>query len=163
MQKKALILLFMLLTISNAFAIKLDIVWTENFEKEIHLECRDPGCLDGSSRGIIFESICDECFSDSINATFIFNDITTYLHRGELISTDEFINYLFEEEYITIQYDTPYDVVSSRSKEIKKLLFQNLCPNEYDAIIFFERGYGNIFSSPQLIYCGEEVYSALLF
>lgn len=153
----------MLLPFFEVSALKLEIIWTETFEKEIHLECDELGCLDGASRGTIYETICDECFSDSINATFIFNEITTYLHRDYMISNEEFIQYLFDEQYITIQYDSPYDVVSSRSKAIKKLLFQKLCPNEYNAIIFFERGYGNVFSSPQLIYCGEEVYTAQLF
>ncbi|MFG1483027.1 hypothetical protein ABMA79_05425 [Halobacteriovorax sp. HFRX-2_2] len=159
---RAIILLFFLPIIST-YALSVNIIWTPDFTKELHLECSNIGCLDGQSSDVIEEAICDECFSDSVNSTFIFNNITTYLHPNELITLDEFITYLYTADFISINYNSPYDLVSSRSMEIKKLLYKDLCPNKHDAIIFFKRGYADTFSSPELIYCGEEIYTAQLF
>ncbi len=156
-------IIFSLLLCLPSFAIQLDIQWTESFTKEIHLNCGFIGCLDGYSNDIIEEEVCDECFSDSINATFIFKYITTYLHVGERISEEEFLNYLYQREYISINYQTPYDIVSSRSTAIKRILYKELCPNDDDPIIFFRRSYDDIYSFPEVIYCGEEVYEAVLF
>ncbi|WP_412471677.1 hypothetical protein [Halobacteriovorax sp. RT-1-4] len=161
--RKIILILSILVSTLSTYALNINIVWTSDFIKELHLECDSIGCLDGQNSDILREEICDECFSDSVNSTFIFNNITTYLHADKKLPLDEFITYLYTEEYITINYNSPYDLVSSRSTEIKKLLYKDLCPNKHDAIIFFKRGYADTFSSPELIYCGEEIYTAQLF
>lgn len=158
--RKLIILLF----ISHlCFAFKLEIFWSKDFYKELHLTCTTIGCFDGEDTHIIDEDVCDECFSDSPNSTFIFNKITDYIYTGSIINEGDFMNYLLERKYISIDYKSPYDLISNRSPVTKRLIYQGLCPNQYDAIIFFYRTYFDTYSRPEVIYCGDEIYEAILF
>ena len=163
---KVIILFFILFSHLGASASKIDINWSEDFDKSLHIKCEgDPECeryfFDEQS---VEEEICDNCFSNDLQMTFLFNSIGKELSRGEKVTSKEFFRFIFMRQFISIDYNSPYDLVTNSSVIAKKIKFRKLC--EYytqEPIIFYSRTYFNHLSKPKFIFCGDSIYRAELF
>jgi len=155
------------LFIQTTFAVDITTDWNEDFTKTVSISCElDETCETFFEESIVLEEeICEECFSTSMNMSFIFNGLGESITASNAeIATDEFFNYLSTANFISIKYDTPYDLIQSSSMIARKIKYKNLC--EYasvDPILFFDRSEDNMMGSPRYIYCGDTVHALELF
>lgn len=160
-------LVLTLLFIQSAFALEINTTWNADFSKSVSIECLgNEQCESYYGEGLVFnEDICEECFSTSLNMTFIFNGIGESITAKEgLVDMDEFFSFLFMNDFISIKFDTPYDLITSGSAIRKKIKYKKLCDSaSTDPILFFERSANNDMGTPRYIYCGDSVQELEMF
>jgi hypothetical protein len=156
-----------LIYISSVNALEITSSWNEDFSKSISIEClEDENCQSFFGSEIEFnEDICEECFSTSMNMTFIFKGLGESITASDRdIDPSEFFEFLFLNDFISIKYDTPYDLISSSSTMMKRLKYKRLCDMaSTDPILFFERSSENSMGQPRYIFCGDTVKELEMF
>jgi hypothetical protein len=160
-------LVLALLFIQSSFAYEISSAWNEDFTKSVEIICAgNEQCESTFGEGLVFnEEICEECFSTSLNMTFIFNGLgESITAKNEEANMDEFFSFLFMNDFISIKFDTPYDLITSESPIRKKIKFKKLCGfASVDPILFFERSANNEMGYPRYIYCGDSVRELEMF
>lgn len=160
---KILVLLFVT---QFVFALNINTLWNEDFSKNLVVDCaEDEMCQEFfGTQSTIQEEICSDCFSTDLNATFIFNGIGESITAGESVSLSEFFSYLKLNNFVSISYDSPYDLITTSSTMQKRLKFRDLCEDyTQDPILFFDKSLSNEISTPRFIFCGETVYDLEMF
>lgn len=158
---------FALIFVNSVYALDINIKWNQDFTKTTTIDCmEDPLCEEYLSPvATVDEEVCEECFSTSMNMTFIFNGIgESITASAKSVDMADFYNFLTTHNFISMNYETPYDLVTSMSPIRKKILYRNICPEvSGDPILFFERSVGNTMGQPRYIFCGESVHELEMF
>lgn len=160
-------LVLALFIVNSAFALDIESNWHEDFSKTVTISCgENEECQSYFGEELVFnEEICEECFSTSMNMNFIFNGLGESITASDKdIAFSEFFEFLFLNDFISIKFDTPYDLVTSGSPIRKKLKYRKLCGmSSIDPILFFERSQKNEMGVPRYIFCGDSVKELEMF
>lgn len=160
--------LFVIILFSSVInAMSITTIWNTDFSKQLKIECdNNVECNQLIDQSILVdESFCEDCFSTDLNASFIFNGIGESITTGATeVSVSTLLDFIKFNEFVSITYDSPYDLISSGSTMQKRLKYRNLCVDAtQDPILFFERNSYNEISMPRYIYCGENIFELEMF
>ncbi|EQC43777.1 hypothetical protein [Bacteriovorax sp. Seq25_V] len=147
-------------------AMSVEVSWNDNFSKSLTLYCEGNNeCLTYFDEvTVIEEELCNDCFSTDMTSSFIFNGIGESITTGELAVPLDFFDLLKSNNFVSIDYDSPYDLVTGQSRIKKKLAYRNLCDDSSaDPVLFFEKDDFGRISNPRFILCADGVYNLDLF
>jgi len=159
-------LLLLVLCSLSVSAISIETVWNQNFSKELIVNCEESSACSAEfgETTTLSEEICDDCFSTDLSATFIFNGIGESISTGQAALEVEFFEFLKDQKFVSIDFDTPYDLVTNQSRIKKKLAYRALCEDSsIDPVLFFDVDQNGGVSSPRFILSGDGVYELDLF
>lgn len=163
---KFFVIFIYLISSFDSFSASIEIRWSNTFDKSLYVDCHDNKyCEKYFFYGMsIEEEICDNCFSNDAEMSFLFNSIGKELSVGDEVHAREFYHFLFMGQFVSIDYNSPYDLVTNSSTIVKKLKFRKLCESyTQEPIIFYAKTYFNQISKPKYVFCGEKVFRAEIF
>lgn len=170
MKNLSVILTFIvcILSFANTYAISININWNYNFKKDLVISCEEDQLCESyfGTQIAIKESKCSDCFSTDLNQTFLFNGIGESITNSLIpVGEVEFYSYLIDNRFVSISYDSPYDLVTNDSAMKKRLKYRSLCEDpSQDPILFFDLSEKSEVSTPKYIYCGEnQIFELELF
>lgn len=146
---RSLVCLLLILVSTSALAIefKVSTQWKDLNTKEVVLECFNSGkyrcehLCDNANICRKQEMSCKNCIGGDLFITNIYKTIGTYLQN----SGREYLSYhvydiFYKNNFITLTYDSIYNVVTRIDSKKMKSLFKRLCPagTKNDPVIFVE-------------------------
>lgn len=145
----------------NIFALSFEIKWDADFTKRTRINCNfEQRCFKylGGVRDAP-ERFCSDCLSTSIKMDFIFKGIGSYIVQGKKYYGIDLFKRLANDQLISMNFETPYNLIDSTSRIKAKRKFRRLCPGTSDdPVLFFERNEYDEIGIPRFILCDGTAY-----
>lgn len=155
--------IFLLLS-SNIFSIEVKTNFTEQFEKEILLQCSEDEifCNEICQKNncIIKEKICRNCIGNTLELSYIFTQMGKAFTSGEEVAIETFLETILTEDFVSLDSKSIYNNIFRYNNFRLQTSFRSLCPEyvETPVVFFSTNEIGEIFQS-KFVVCQNKVFS----
>jgi hypothetical protein len=158
-----MIFVFFLLVSQPAQAQIIDVFWSENYRKEIQINCSAGDIFCENVCGVasacyLSEGPCRNCIGTSLQIHHIFSEIGRSIHRTDMIGAEVLQVFLLQGNFVTFTALDAYNLIDAhRSLGVLKK-FESMCPEESLNQILFYRVHEQTrkLLNPEYLYCQFE-------